>query len=322
MSQSSQAVTAAPIASAAASPPRMRCVAVVSAALREAASAWSSARSSSRSAQANSSASMARPIGMTTNAGPGVTSIARPTSVTVAPASAKPIRYMRLRRSCALRRSASRSFMRWAREGSPRLSSVAPGTSPRAPAAVSSAPLKSLPRDEVADLDERSRAGLGVVPVAREPAAGGHDPARLPRRQHPVRIDRPLVARVDLEVHVRRRRLGVARVADEAQQRARLDLAAAHRLRRERGQVRVEERVAALGLEPEPVAADRQRADAIQPPVRDGEHRAAERGEDVVALVGADLARGAEVVGDTRLAVDREDEAPAREALRRRDLRL
>ena len=44
------------------------------------------------SAQANSSASIASPIGITTNAGPGVTSIAMPASVTVAPTIAKPMR--------------------------------------------------------------------------------------------------------------------------------------------------------------------------------------------------------------------------------------
>ena len=54
---------------------RTRCVLVVSAAFRLAISPCSSARSSSPSAQTNSSDSIARPMGITMNAGPGSTSI-------------------------------------------------------------------------------------------------------------------------------------------------------------------------------------------------------------------------------------------------------
>ena len=54
--------------------------------------ACSSDFSSSRSAHTNSSESMARPIGISTNAGPGVTSITTPPSRIAAPTTAKPMR--------------------------------------------------------------------------------------------------------------------------------------------------------------------------------------------------------------------------------------
>ena len=123
----------------------------------------------------------------------------------------------------------------------------------------------SLAGDEVAHLDERAGARLGVGAVAGQPAAARELPVRLPRREDLVRVDRLAVVRMDLEVDVRRRRLRVAGVADEAEQRAGLDLAAADGLGPERRQVGVEEAVAARGLQPQPVAADRERADPVEP---------------------------------------------------------
>ena len=76
----------------------------------------------------------------------------------------------------------------------------------------------------------------------------------------------------------------------------------------------VEERVAAVRAQPQPVARDRQRADTFDRAVGDGEHGRAERGEDVVALMGADLARGAEVVGHRGGPVDGEGEVAAGQA--------
>ena len=133
-----------------------------------------------------------------------------------------------------------------------------------------------------------------------------------------MRIDRVLLlaAGMDLEVHVRRGRLGVAGVAGEAEHGAGLDLAAVLGVGREGGEVGVEERVARLGVQPQAVAGDRQRADAVDGPVGDREHGGAEGGEDVVALVLAGVgAGGAEVVGDVGLAVDGEGVALAGEAL-------
>ena len=92
MSQANAAATAAPAARAIAVKPAIRCFVLVSYATWPAASALSTAISSSRYAQANSSASIARPIGMTARAGPGRTSIATPARKTVKPASANATR--------------------------------------------------------------------------------------------------------------------------------------------------------------------------------------------------------------------------------------
>src|SRR3990170_2117522 len=71
----------------------------------------------------------------------------------------------------------------------------------------------SLPRDEVADLDEGAGPLGGVGAVARQPGARRHVAVLLPCEQDLMRVDRVLAARVDLEVHVRRGRLRVAGVA-------------------------------------------------------------------------------------------------------------
>ena len=93
---------------------------------------------------------------------------------------------------------------------------------------------------------------------------------------------------------------------------------------REGREVRVEERVAAVGLQPQPVAADRQRADAVRAcrrrPRAPGCRRRRRR-----RCPGA--RRSARAARRSRrrtrgVAVDREDEAPAREPLRRGDLGL
>lgn len=77
------ATAAAP--SPTATPVSARCVAVVSAARSLAFSPCSMARSSIVSAQVNSSARIASPMGITRNAGPGRTSIANPASSTMKP---------------------------------------------------------------------------------------------------------------------------------------------------------------------------------------------------------------------------------------------
>ena len=53
---------------------------------------------------------MARPIGISTKAGPGVTSITTPPSRTSAPTMPKPIRKSRLRSRCVARRASSFSI--------------------------------------------------------------------------------------------------------------------------------------------------------------------------------------------------------------------
>ena len=65
--------------------------------LSPAASTCSIVRSSHRSAQANSSARMARPAATISKPGPGSGIIARPASTTTKPASATAARTMRLR---------------------------------------------------------------------------------------------------------------------------------------------------------------------------------------------------------------------------------
>ncbi len=79
-------------ASRPASTPSTRCSVVVCAAFSCAIWACWSDFSSSRSAQVNSSASMARPIGISTKAGPGVTNNTMPPARISAPTTVKPIR--------------------------------------------------------------------------------------------------------------------------------------------------------------------------------------------------------------------------------------
>ena len=62
--------------------------------------------------------------------------------------------------------------------------------------------------------------------------------------------------------------------------------------RRERGEVRVVERVPLPVAQPEPVAADLVPADREDRPVGDGDERLAELAEDVVAVVVGDVGRG------------------------------
>src|SRR5439155_19639242 len=86
--------------------------------------------------------------------------------------------------------------------------------------------------------------------------------------------------------------------------------------RLERGEVRVVELVPLRVAEPEAVAADLVPADREDEPVGAGEHRRAERREDVVAVVpvpGNVAAEGAEGVDERRGAVHREDIAAGRE---------
>ena len=84
----------------------------------------------------------------------------------------------------------------------------------------------SVTGDEVADFDEGARALRRVAAVARQPGARGHVAVLLPCEQDRVDRVRGLAARVDLEVQVRRGRLGITRVAGEAEDRAGLDRAA------------------------------------------------------------------------------------------------
>ena len=78
---------------------------------------------------------------------------------------------------------------------------------------------------------------------------------------------------------------------DVAEDRSRLDVAVVDRGRREGREVRVEELVAAVGVDPQAVAGDRERADVLDDAVGDRHHGRPEVGEEVVALVGA-RARG------------------------------
>ena len=81
--------------------------------------------------------------------------------------------------------------------------------------------------------------------------------------------------------------IGVARVAHEAEHRARLHLAAVDGERREGGEVRVVELVAVVVAKPEAVAADVVPADREDRSVGDGEQRRAELAEDVLAVMPA-----------------------------------
>ena len=116
--------------------------------------------------------------------------------------------------------------------------------------------------------------------------------ALLPGDQERVGVDGLAAVGVDLEVQVRRGRLGVAGVAHVAEDRPRLDVAVVDGGGRERGEVGVEELVAAVGVDPQAVAGDRQRADVLDRPVGDRHDRRAEVGEEVVALVRRRCRRG------------------------------
>ena len=113
----------------------------------------------------------------------------------------------------------------------------------------------------------------------------------LPCRQVRRRIDCAVVAqaeqadRVDLEVQVERRSLRVARVADEPDHVAGVDLVPIYRHRRERRKVRVVVEIARAVADPEAVAADLVPADGEDRAGCTGEERRSQRGEDVVAVM-------------------------------------
>src|SRR6266568_4839809 len=86
-------------------------------------------------------------------------------------------------------------------------------------------------------------------------------------------------------MEVVRRSLGVARVADEADYLPGLDAIAVPCRRRVSGEVGVVELVPLAVAHPEAVSADVVPADREHRPVRAGEDRSAERGEDVVAVM-------------------------------------
>ena len=136
----------------------------------------------------------------------------------------------------------------------------------------------------------------------------------LPGVQVRRRVDGTVVAeveerhRVDLEVEVERRALGVAGVAHEPDHLPGLDMRSVEGGSREGGEVRVVELVAGLVDDPEPVAADLVEADGEDDAVGARDERLAECPEDVVAVVVGDVGSlGAEGVDVRRRAVDRED---------------
>src|SRR3954452_24320232 len=227
------------------------------------------------SAHSNSSASMPRPTNTTAQPGPGSgTSASPPRKITNA-RNVNATRQGVLRWTCLSRRRASFS------------------------ASVLCSGADSVTGDEVPDLDEGAGALRGVPAVARQPGARGHVAVLLPCEQDRMRIDRVLglAAGVDLEVDVRRGRLGVAGVAGEAEDVSGLDPAAILGVGGEGREVGVEERVAGVGVEPQAVAGDRERTHAVHGAVGDREHGSTKGGEDVVALVDAGVgAGGAEVV--------------------------
>ena len=113
-------------------------------------------------------------------------------------------------------------------------------------------------------------------------------------------------------MEVRRTALGVAGVADEADDVARLDTAPLDRKRRVRRKVRVVELVALGVAQPEPVAADLGEPDRVERAVGDREQRRALGGEDVLPVVpaaGDVRPRAPEAVAERGRAVDGEDVA-------------
>ena len=134
------------------------------------------------------------------------------------------------------------------------------------------------------------------------------------------RIDGAVVAeveqrdRVHLEVQVVGRPLGVAGVAHEPDDLARLHVCAVRGRGREGREMGVVELVSLLVEDPEPVAADLVPADREDRAVRDREERLAELAEDVVAVVIGDVGAGGAVGVDVRSRpVDREDIAAGRQ---------
>src|SRR5207248_1347179 len=93
--------------------------------------------------------------------------------------------------------------------------------------------------------------------------------------------------RVHLEMQMRPDRVGVAGVADEAEDVAATNMAVVPRELRVAREVRVVETVAPAVAEPEAPAADPVPADREDGPVRHREHRTAERREEVVAVMPA-----------------------------------
>ena len=172
--------------------------------------------------------------------------------------------------------------------------------------------------------------GAALLPVTLG-AQPGRDRERQPLEppravEERRRVDRAVVAEVQqrdgvhLEVEVRRRALGVARVAHEADHLPRLDARAVEDERRERREVRVVEGVALPVAQPEPVAADLVPAEREDRAVGERDDRLAELAEDVVAVVVADVAADLAVgVAVAHAAEDREDVRPALE--RGRELR-
>ena len=141
---------------------------------------------------------------------------------------------------------------------------------PRAASARRSEPGSSPLALEMSEIWSRIAPGSGARLAVSRTRPGSHAPVRaeadvlqpLPRVEVRRRVDRAVVAepeqrhRVDLEVQVVRRALGVAGVADEAEHVAGPDLRAVQRVRRIGGEVRVVELVALAVAQPEAPAAD------------------------------------------------------------------
>ena len=106
-------------------------------------------------------------------------------------------------------------------------------------------------------------------------------------------IDRAVVAeaqqlaRVNLEMQVRRAGEGVTGVSEEADHLSRVHARRVEVAPRVSGEMRVVELVAGVVPHPQPPAADLLPAHAVDRSARDGDDRDAERREDVVAVVPA-----------------------------------
>ena len=164
----------------------------------------------------------------------------------------------------------------------------------RAPSVVQDARLV----DEVAHLDERAGPVLGVGPVAGEPAAVGTPPSSCQAsRMACGSMDRVVVVAGWISKCACGGVGSASPVLPMKPSSVPALTSAPSRgpARRRRG-ARRRTRPRRLSA-PEAVTADRERADAVERAVGDGERRGPEQREAVVALVGADLARRAEVVG-------------------------
>ena len=170
-----------------------------------------------------------------------------------------------------------------------RVDSIAPGTSPLV-LEMSSASSRTTPAGGATPLPRGRR------PVERKVGAAGverHVLRAAPGVEERVRRDGAVVAhreqrdRVDLEVEVHGRELGVAGLAHEAEHVAGLDLAAVDRERRVGREMRVVELVAGPVAQPQPPAADVVPADREHRPVGDREQRRPERREDVLTVMPA-----------------------------------